>query len=143
MTDSSPGAAAGGGAGSGQARRESGDTRLAQGVGVGHGLVRGRPASWRRSANRPVDVGGRSGVGRAPRPAAAGAGLGGAARGVAGGGRATGAARRGRWRGAGGSGEVSTLTSTASWTSDDALRNSRMLLPSDGARRRGACRGRG
>ena len=32
---------------------------------------------------------------------------------------------------AGGIGVVSTLTLTASWTSDDALRNSLMLLPSD------------
>ena len=32
-----------------------------------------------------------------------------------------------------GSGDVSTSTFTASWTSVDALRNSRMLLPSDGA----------
>src|SRR5258708_38298193 len=33
--------------------------------------------------------------------------------------------------GAGGSGDVSTLTVADSWMSDDALRNSRMLLPRD------------
>ena len=60
----------------------------------------------------------------------------GAAAGSAAGAGAAATGRRGRRRGAGaagagGIGDVSTLTLTASWTSDDALRNSLMLLPSE------------
>ena len=145
MTVSSPGAAAGGG---GLGRRGSPVTpgsRRASASAIAS--VRG---------DRLAGDGGR--VGSAGRRAPAGASVGAATGGLDGGGRC---GRRGRRRRRGGgdgeparrggdrrrdrrrprrrrpasagSGDVSTFTLTASWTSDEALRNSRMLLPSDGA----------
>ena len=120
-------------------RRDAGDARLEQGVGVGHDRVAGRRASWRRWwSSRTRAPMGRWVPIRARRPArrpaagatgaAGAAGATGAAGAVATGPRRRGAAATGA---AAGSGEVSTSTLTDSWRSVEALRNSWMLLPSD------------
>ena len=127
-------------------RRNAGDARLEQGVGVGHervadarlardrgrigGRCRGR-GTRREPAGRHVDRGRRRDrCGRCRSSRGGRRGLGdGSRRGSDDWGR--GDDRGGGWRGAAGSGEVSTSTLTESWRSVEALRNSLMLLPSD------------
>ena len=106
----------------------SADTRLAQGVSVGHGRVEGaRLAGGDRRIGGVRRAGG-GGLGRIRRVGRGRVGRQRAGAWATGAGAAAGAAGAG---GVAGIGDVSTSTLTASWTSDDALRNSLMLLPSE------------